>query len=139
MNAGCTELGGPTSEQKVKSVVGCWFCRNVAERETQVLPTGRQQDDMGSPGEVSEPVPGRLRRIRIREVNFYLRRSLTCESLAQSPNLTSIHLDEACAAQAKVRLARPDCGLARWSHDVPFKQENMLPCLSYLVVSACKT
>lgn len=38
--------------------------------------------------------------------------------VAWSPNLTSIHLDGACAADAKVRLARRFCWLARWSHHV---------------------
>lgn len=42
---------------------------NVAERKTQVLPTGGQQDDMGSSGAVPKAVPGGLWRIRNRLVN----------------------------------------------------------------------
>lgn len=34
--------GIPTSERKVKSLLGSLFCRNVAWRETQFLSTGRQ-------------------------------------------------------------------------------------------------
>lgn len=59
------------SEQKVKTVVGSWFCRNVAERKTEVLSTGGQQDDMGSAGAVPKPVPGRLRCLWIRVVNHF--------------------------------------------------------------------
>lgn len=61
-----------TSEQKVRSVVGCRFCRNVAERETQVLSAGGQQDDMGSPGAVPKPVSGGLWCLRIRLVSHLL-------------------------------------------------------------------
>lgn len=86
-------LGVPSPERKVSSVVGR-FCRNVAERETRVLPAGRQQDHMGSPGEIPAPVSGRLRRLRIREVRYFV---------CWSHNFTSIHLDEACAARAKVK------------------------------------
>lgn len=69
----------PQWAQKVQSVVGGRFCRNVAERETRVLSTGGQQGDMGSPGAVPEPVPGGLRRLRIRVVtHFFFPSSSVC-------------------------------------------------------------
>lgn len=50
-------------------VDGCFCKKNVAERKTQVLPAGGQQDDMGSPGAVPKVVPGGLWRLRNSLVN----------------------------------------------------------------------
>lgn len=43
--------------------------RNVAEGETDFLPTGAQQNRVGGPGAIPEPLPGRLRRLRFRVVS----------------------------------------------------------------------
>lgn len=60
---------------------------------------------MGSPGTIPKLVPGWFRCLRISVVNNFKFRCTLSLHKAESPKLTSIHLDEACAADAKVGLA----------------------------------
>lgn len=105
--------GIPTSERKVNSLVGSLFCRNVAWREIQFLSTRSQQDDMGGPGTIPKLVPSWFWCLWISVVNNVLFCCTCSMRKAESPKLTSIHLDEACAADAKVGLALPVCWVAR--------------------------
>lgn len=68
------EVGRSAQRAEVSAVVwllrgGWWIHRNVAEGETDFLPTGAQQNRVGGPGAIPEPLPSWLRRLRFRVVS----------------------------------------------------------------------